>query len=214
MKVIAINGSPRKGGNTSSALEVMQRVFSKEGVEFEMIDLGVKPIRGCIACRKCSENQNEQCIFSDDIVNESVQKMKNADAIILGSPVYFAGIAGGMKSFLDRVFYVSGANGNLFKGKVGASVVAVRRSGGSATFSALNYYLGITQMLMASSNYWHIIHGRDKGEAQFDAEGVQAMEVLAGNMLHLMRMSASYSGQQNQSPQKEWTHFVREDLMK
>ncbi|MDR0799207.1 MAG: flavodoxin family protein, partial [Dysgonamonadaceae bacterium] len=134
MKVIAINGSPHKDGNTAHALKQVGAELQKEGIEFEIIEVGGKSIRGCIACGKCAEKRNEKCNFTDDIVNETLVKMKEADGILLGSPVYYSGIAGTMKCFLDRTFYVAGANGGMFRHKIGASVVAVRRTGGSMTF--------------------------------------------------------------------------------
>ena len=133
MKVIAINGSPKTNGNTHTALALVGEQLQKEGIEFEIIQVGNKLIRGCMACGACAKNLNEKCIY-DDEVNACLQKLKTADGILLGAPVHYAGIAGTMKSFLDRLFYVAGVNGGLFRHKVGASVVAVRRSGGVPTF--------------------------------------------------------------------------------
>ena len=141
MKVVAINGSPRLEGNTFHALDIIKKELSKDGIELEIINIGSKNIRGCTACAMCVQNKNERCIIDSDIVNGTIQKMKDADAIILASPVYFAGIAGTMKCFLDRAFYVSSANGGLYRGKVAAAVTAVRRSGGSHTLDGLNHYI-------------------------------------------------------------------------
>ena len=188
MKVVAINGSPKKDGNTNQALQLVGKQLELQGIEFEVIHIGHKPIRGCTACGNCFKNRDEKCSMKDDGVNEAIQKMKLADGIILGSPVYYAGIAGTMKSFLDRAFYVSGSNGGFFRNKVGASVVAVRRTGGSFTFDNLNHYLLYSEMMIATSNYWNIIHGRTPGEVHEDAEGVQIMEVLGKNIAWQLKM--------------------------
>jgi Multimeric flavodoxin WrbA len=188
MRVIAINGSPHKEGNTYHALSMVGQQLKRNGIEFEIVHIGNKSIRGCSACGMCAKNRDEKCAMKDDGVNDAIQQMKSADGIILASPVYYAGVAGTMKSFLDRAFYVSGSNGGLFRNKVGASVVAVRRTGGSFTFDNLNHYLLYSEMLIASSNYWNIIHGQTPGEVQEDAEGVQIMEVLGNKMAWLLKM--------------------------
>lgn len=188
MKVVAINGSPNKTGNTYHALQKMGAIFEKQNIEFEIIHIGNKAIRGCIACGKCGKNKDEKCAIATDPLNEWIQTMKSADGIILGSPVHYSGIPGTMKSFLDRAFYVAGSNGGLFRHKVGASVVAVRRTGGSATFDSLNHYITYAEMIMASANYWNVIHGRLPGEVEQDDEGIQIMEVLANNMAWLLKM--------------------------
>jgi len=187
MKVIAINGSPRQKGNTWFALKTVGEVLTAEGIDFEMIHIGHKSIHGCMACRKCADNKDNLCSIRNDDLNNYLPLIREADGIILGSPVYYAGIAGTMKCFLDRLFYVSGANGNWMRHKVGASVVALRRSGGSATWNSLNYYLTISEMTVASSNYWNIIHGRLEGEAEQDKEGIQIMQALGANMAWLLK---------------------------
>jgi multimeric flavodoxin WrbA len=192
MKVIAINGSPRREGNTALALAEMGRVFAGQGVDMEIIQVGDRLVRGCVACGACGRNKNERCAFGgsgdggSDPVNEAVQKMKAADGIILASPVHFAGIAGAMKSFCDRAFYVAGANGGLFAGKVGCSVVAVRRTGGSAAWAGLNYYLALSNMALAGSSYWAVVHGALPGEAAADAEGMQTVRNAARGMARMM----------------------------
>lgn len=192
MKVIGINGSPRAEGNTALALGEMAREFAAAGIEMEIIHIGDKAIRGCLACGACGRNQNERCIIADDPVNETIQRLKAADGIILGSPVHYAGIAGTMKSFCDRVFYVaSRANDRLFADKVGAALVAVRRTGGSAAWQGLNYYLTISNMAVAGSSYWSIVHGALPGEAALDAEGLQTVRNAAKNMAWLMRQKAA-----------------------
>ena len=188
MKVIAINGSPRATGNTFHALRMAGEQIEARGIDFEIIHIGNKAVRGCLACGKCRENQNEQCVITSDPLNEWIQKMKQADGIILGSPVYYSGIPGTMKSFLDRVFYVSGSNGNLFRHKIGAAVVALRRSGGSSTLDSLIHYLSYSEMILATSNYWNIIHGRTPGEVEQDAEGVQIIRLLGDNMAWLLTL--------------------------
>ena len=160
MKVLAINGSPNKEGNTFHALTIVGSKLKEQDIEFEILHIGNKAVRGCMACGKCRETKDEKCSVTTDPLNEWIQKMKAADGLILASPVHFSGIPGTMKSFLDRAFYVSSGNGNLFRHKVGAAVVAVRRSGGSSTFDSLNHYLMYCEMILATSNYWNIIHGR------------------------------------------------------
>ena len=210
MKVVAINGRPHKKGNTYHALMEVGKQLQTEGVEFEVIHIGNQAIRGCLACGGCSRNKDERCVIATDIVNDAIQQMKAADGIILGSPVYYAGIPGTMKSFLDRAFYVSGSNGNLLRHKVGAAVVAVRRTGGSATFDSLNHYLSYSEMILATSNYWNIIHGRTAGEVLQDAEGVQIMQVLGRNMAWLLQMRKQTKDSiEPQRVDKVFTHFVR-----
>lgn len=187
MKVIAFNGSPKEKGNTFTIINEVKKQLEKSDIEVEIVHVGNKPIRGCIACSTCVKTRNEQCIIKNDEVNEYIQKAKNADGIILGSPVYFSGVNGTMKSFLDRLFFVSSANGGLLRHKVGASVVAVRRSGGLTTFNELNHYILYSEMLIAGSNYWNVVHGRAPGEADSDEEGMQIMQVLGENMSWLMK---------------------------
>jgi len=211
MRVIAINGSPRKEGNTFHALMGVGQQLQESGINFEILQIGNQPIRGCMACGVCAKNRDEKCSITSDSVNDSIQAMKDADGIILASPVYFAGIAGTMKSFLDRAFMVAGCNGGLFRQKVAAAVVAVRRTGGSSTYDSLNHYLTYSEMILATSNYWNITHGRAPGEALQDAEGVQIMEVLGRNMAWLMTMreqtQASLPGPE--VVRKVFTSFIR-----
>jgi len=188
MKVVAINGSPHKEGNTYHALKIIGSKLEENGIEFEIIHVGHKAVRGCMGCGTCRKMQNERCVYNTDPVNEWIQIMKDADGIIISSPVYYSGVAGTMKSFLDRVFYVSGSNGNFFRHKVGAAVVAVRRTGGSSTLDTLNHYLAYSEMMLATSSYWNIIHGTAPGEALQDGEGVQIMETLGNNMAWQLKM--------------------------
>ena len=211
MKVVAINGSPNKHGNTYHALSMVGAKLNEQGIDFEILHIGNKAVRGCMACGKCGQAKDEKCVITTDPLNEWIQSMKTADGLILGSPVHYAGVAGTMKCFLDRAFYVAGSNGSLFRHKVGASVVAVRRSGGSATFDCLNHYLHYSEMIVATSNYWNITHGRAPGEAIEDAEGNQIMQVLGNNMAWILKMR-EHTKDAIPAPApvaKVWTHFIR-----
>jgi multimeric flavodoxin WrbA len=188
MHVVAFNGSPKPAGNTFHTIKMVTDQLEQAGITCEIIQVGSKAIRGCIACGKCRENLDEKCVLPGDEVNDWLQKMKQADGILLGSPVHFAGVAGAMKSFLDRAFYVSGANGNLVRHKVGAAVVAVRRSGGLPTFNQLNSFLLYAELLLPTANYWNVIHGTSPGEVTRDAEGVQIMRMLGKNMAWLLQL--------------------------
>ncbi|KAA6349682.1 2-amino-4-deoxychorismate dehydrogenase [termite gut metagenome] len=211
MKVIAIHGSPRKEGNSYYALTQMRESLQAEGIDFEIIQTGNKFIQGCTACGKCKENKDGKCTITDDMLNDTLQKMREADGIILSSPVYYSGIAGTMKCFLDRAFSVSAANGGWFRHKVGASVVAVRRTGGSMTFDGLNRYLAMEEMLIPSSNYLNIIHGREIGDAAQDAEGIQIMQLLGKNLAWMLKMREK-TQKENIEPkavEKIKTNFIR-----
>lgn len=210
MKVLAFNGSPHKEGNTYHAIKIAADELEKQGIETEIIHVGNKVIRGCIACGQCVKNKDEKCSIGDE-VNGWLQKMKEADGIILGSPVHYSAIAGTMKSFLDRAFYVAGVNNSMLRHKVGAAVVAVRRSGGVPTFEQLNNYINYSEMLMPTSNYWNVIHGTRPGEALQDEEGVQIMRVLGKNMAWLMKLAEAGKGKVEE-PEKErkvFTNFIR-----
>lgn len=209
MKVLAINGSPNKKGNTYHALKIVTDQLDKQGFETEILHLGKAPIRGCTACGICAKKKNEKCIFDDDIVNEGIQKIKEADGLLLGSPVHFAAMSGAMKSFLDRAFYVQGSNSGLFRHKVGAAISVVRRSGEIPTFNQLTNYLHYAEMMIPSGNYWNSIHGRLPGEVLEDKEGVQIMEVLANNMAWLLNMIDKSDIPAPPRVEKEWTHFIR-----
>lgn len=211
MKVIAINGSPNKEGNTFHALTMVGNELIADGIEFEILHVGHKMIHGCTACRKCAVNKDEKCSIKTDDLNLWLQKIKKFDGIILGSPVYYSGVAGTMKCFLDRLFFVSGSNGNLFRHKVGAAVVAVRRTGGSSTLDCLNHYLSYTEMLIASSNYWNVIHGGAAGEVERDQEGKQIMRVLGKNIAWLLKMKEATSKTipPPEKEKKEYMNFIR-----
>jgi multimeric flavodoxin WrbA len=211
MKVVAFNGSPRKEGNTWHALKLVTAELEAAGIATEIVTVGDQPIRDCIACGMCAKNKDERCVLPGDPVNDWIQLMKQADGILLGSPVYFAAMSGAMKSFLDRAFYVAGMNGSLFRHKVGAAVVAVRRSGGISAFEQLNNFLLYSEMLLPTSNYWNVIHGRMPGEVEQDAEGVQIMRVLGKNMTWLLRLGEHGRGAvpAPEREQKVMMHFIR-----
>lgn len=184
MKVLMLNGSPRKGGNTSLALEEMRKIFEAEGVETQIVQVGNMDIRGCIACDRCAETG--KCAF-DDIVNELAPIFEEADGLVVASPVYYASANATLMATLHRLFYSTHFDKTM---KVGASVVCARRGGCSATFDELNKFFTITNMPIASSQYWNSIHGRLPGDADMDEEGKQTMRVLARNMTFLMRSIA------------------------
>jgi len=210
MKVIAFNGSPKKEGNTYHAIRMVAEELEKEGIEVEVIHVGNKAIRGCLACNGCVRNQNEKCVI-DDEVNGWIQKMKEADGIIFGSPVHYASVGATMKSFLDRAIYVTSVNKSMLRHKIGAAVVAVRRSGGVPTFDMLNNYINYCEMLMPTSNYWNVIHGTAPGEAEGDEEGKQIMRILGKNMAWLMRL-VEFGREKIEEPKKEdkiFTNFIR-----
>ena len=205
MKVILVNGSPRPEGNTYAALQEMEKIFREEGIETEILNIGSKDIRGCIACGSCAKNG--KCVF-DDMVNEAAPKFAECDGLVVGSPVYYASANATLIAFLDRLFYSTGFDKTM---KVGASVVAARRGGLSATFDELNKYFTISGMPVASSQYWNSIHGRTPGEAKEDGEGLQTMRVLARNMAFLMK-SIALGKEKYGLPKKEErvsTHFIR-----
>jgi len=191
MKVIAFNGSARKDGNTSILLNMVSEELKAEGIETEIYTLAGKPIQGCIACFKCFENKNKRCAVEKDVINECIQKMIEADGILLGSPTYFADVSAGMKALIERCGMVSRANGDMFKRKVGAGVVAVRRAGAMHVFNSLNSFFLISQMIVPGSSYWNLAIGRQPGEVNNDPEGVQTMKNLGKNIAWLMKKMGS-----------------------
>ncbi len=205
MKVLLVNGSPHAQGNTYIALHEMEQIFAAEGVETELIHVGSKEIRGCTACGSC--RKNGKCVF-EDLVNETAPKFEACDGLVVGSPVYYASANATVIAFLDRLFYSTSFDKTM---KVGASVVAARRGGLSAAFDELNKYFTISGMPIASSQYWNSIHGRTQGEASQDAEGLQTMRTLAGNMTFLMK-SIALGKEKYGLPKKEEpvrTSFIR-----
>lgn len=205
MKVLIINGSPRKDGNTSIAVNELVKTFQAEDIETEVCQVGNKDIRGCVACGGCF--QKGKCVFND-IVNELAPKFEEADGLIVASPVYYASANATLIACLDRLFYSTHFDKTM---KVGASVVIARRGGCSATFDELNKFFTISGMPVASSQYWNSVHGREKGEAEQDAEGLQTMRTLARNMSFLMKAIA-LGKEKYGLPEKEArqpTHFIR-----
>ena len=206
MKVLLINGSPHKDGCTFTALNEVAKTLEKNGIETEILYLGVKPIAGCIACGKCS--QLGKC-FIDDKVNEILARSDEFDGLVIGSPVYYAGPSGQIRAFLDRLFY---AGGRRFAGKPGAAVVSCRRGGATAAFDQLNKYFTISSMPIVSSQYWNQIHGAYAEQVLQDEEGMQTMRTLGNNMAWLLK--CIQLGKENgiTLPEREppvWTNFVR-----
>lgn len=208
MKALLVNGSPRPKGCTFTALSELAKTLEENGIETEIIQIGNKDIRGCIACRKCHSTGSGKCIF-DDIVNKVAPKFAEADAFVIGSPVYFASPAGGAVAFLDRLFF---STLNVDKTmKVGAAVVSCRRGGNTATFDMLNKYFTMTGMPVVSSQYWNMVYGGSPEEVLQDEEGLQTMRTLGRNMAFLMK-SIQLGKQQMGLPEKEqqvFTNFYR-----
>jgi multimeric flavodoxin WrbA len=208
MKVIAINGSPRQNGNTSAALKLMSDELEQQGIDVETIQIGQLDIHGCIACGYCYTSENNQCVFKKDIVNETAAKMREADGFILASPTYYAGIAGTMKSFLDRVFYTSSG---YFKYKVATSIAVVRRAGGVDVVHQLNNYLSLAQTILPPSQYWTIGYGMMQGEVLQDSEGVQTLRKNAKAMAWLLKLVEA--GKQSipypENEDRVMTNFIR-----
>lgn len=194
MIVTAFNGSPRKEGNTSHALRMVTSELEAQGIETRTIHVGGQEVKSCRACGMCRKNMDKKCVLKGDSVNEWIQLMSESDGILLGTPVHYAGVSAVMKSFLDRAFYVAGSNNSLFRHKVGAGVVALRRSGGMSAFQQLNHYLLYSEMVVSTSSYWNVIHGREPGEVAQDAEGVQIMRVLGRNMAWLLKLVEAGKG--------------------
>ncbi len=202
MKVVLINGSPHRKGNTFIALSEVAGALEKEGVQTEIIQLGIKAVQGCIACNKCAELGH--CVFQDTLYNQVREALQEADGIVVGSPVYYAGPNGALCALLDRVFY---SCSELLAYKAGASVAVCRRGGASATFDRLNKYFTILNMPVVSSQYWNSVHGMRPGEATEDAEGLQTMRMLGRNMAWLLK-----GGKREERPEPElrvMTNFIR-----
>ncbi|GBC60588.1 flavodoxin family protein [Desulfonema ishimotonii] len=191
MKVVAFNGSPRKDGNTSHMIRHVLEALEKQEIETEMVQLGGKKIRGCMACYKCFESKDKRCAVDKDILNDCIEKMLDADGIILGSPTYFANMSTELKALIDRAGIVAKANEDMFRRKVGAAVVAVRRAGSVHTFDSINHFFTIGQMIIPGSSYWNMGIGMDKGDVEKDDEGVQTMKTLGENMAWLLKKIAA-----------------------
>ncbi len=193
MKVVAFNGSARKDGNTAFLVNAVFKELKKEKIDTELVSLAGKKIRGCTACGKCFEQKDRQCVVTTDFANACIEKMLDADGIILASPTYFADVSTEMKALIDRAGYVAKANDDMFRRKVGAAVVAVRRGGAIHTFDTMNHFFFISQMVVPGSSYWNIGLGRAAGEVEDDAEGIATMQTLAANMARdLNKLNCSY----------------------
>ncbi len=186
MKVIAINGSARSNGNTAHLIEMVFNELHSEGIDTELINLAGKNIRNCLACYKCFENKNGKCIITSDTLNEIIEKMALADAVILASPTYFANVSPEIKSLIDRAGLVGIANDFLFARKAGAAIVAVRRAGSVNAFDAINKFFFINQMIVPGSCYWNMGIGMQPGDVDNDEEGVRTMKLLGQNMAWLL----------------------------
>ncbi len=207
MNVLAFNGSPHDRGNTSQALSIVMEELQAEKIETTLIHVGGKQIRGCLACNECLFSKDEKCILKNDAVNDWIQQIKRADGILLGSPVHYADIGATFKAFLDRAFYVAGMNGNLFRQKIAAALVAVRRTGGLTALNQLNHYLNCSEMIIPTSTYWNVIHGAKQGEVLSDKEGVQTLQQLGKNMAYLLKMTAEKTPPEK--IKKTYTNFIR-----
>ena len=187
MKVIAFNGSPRRDGNTSILIRQVLDELRAEGIETELLQLGGKKIQGCRACMKCFENKDQRCAVGNDVLNGYIEKMLEADGIILGSPTYFVNVTAEMKALIDRAGFVAKANDDMFKRKAGAAVVAVRRAGSVHVFDAMNHFFFINQMVVPGSCYWNMGFGLGVGEVADDEEGLRIMKILGENMAWLLK---------------------------
>jgi multimeric flavodoxin WrbA len=191
MKVVAINGSARKGGNTAILLGYVLRELEAEGIETELVELSGMRVHGCLACRECSANKNRRCAQIKDDGNTLIEKMIEADGVLLGSPTYVTDVSAEIKALIDRACMVSGANGGLFRRKAGAGVVAVRRAGAMHAFDTLNHFFLITEMIVPGSTYWNIGIGREIGDVEKDEEGIRTMRNLGRNMAWLLKRTAA-----------------------
>lgn len=187
MKTVAFNGSARKDGNTAILLNAVLKELKREGIETELVQLSGKSLQGCIACYKCFENKDGKCAVHKDEMNVYIEKMQGAEGILLGSPTYFSDVSANMKALIERCGMVARANDDMFRRKVGAGVVAVRRAGAAHVFSSLNFFFLIGQMIIPGSSYWNIAIGREAGEVMNDNEGMQTMTNLGTNMAWLMK---------------------------
>lgn len=207
MRVLLINGSPHPDGNTSIALAEVAKALKAEGVDTEMLWIGTKPVQGCIGCYKCATTG--VCVFHDELYLKAREAVGRADALVVGSPVYYAGPNGSLCALLDRLFYSSG---KMLMYKPAASVVCCRRGGASATFDRLNKYYTILSMPVVSSQYWNSVHGREKGEAHYDEEGLQTMRTLGRNMAWILKsISAAGSPAHPEPEARRATNFIRND---
>jgi len=186
MKVVAFNGSPRVNGNTAQSLEIVLEEIRKEGIETELIQVGGKKLSGCKACMMCRKNQDKRCAIQDDEMNSFIEKMIEADGIIIGSPTYFSNVTAEIKALIDRCGYVAKSNGGFLKGKVGAPVVAVRRAS-NFTYAAINFFFGISEMIVPGSTYWNMTLALQPGDVWKDEEGIATFRTLGKNIAALLK---------------------------
>ena len=211
LKVLCINGSAKKDGNTSDLINIVSKELRKENITTEIIHVGNGSIRGCTSCLKCWENQNQHCVIKSDPLNSILDKMLTAEGIILASPVYCADVSSHMKAFMERSSLVSFANNDMLQRKVGAGIIAVRRAGGMTAFAALNNYFLIAQMVVVGSSYWNIGFGNETGEVLQDDEGIQTMINLAKNMSWLLKCLDIAKGKVKEPETKTdtFTNFIK-----
>lgn len=187
MKIVAFCGSARKEGNTALLLKTVLEPLAEAGFDTELVELAGKNVPGCRACMGCFKEKNRKCVFDGDVINDCIEKMVEADAILLGSPTYFADISSEMKALIDRSGMVARANDNMFRRKLGAAVVAARRAGAIHAFDSMNHFFQIGEMIIVGSSYWNIGHGRQKGEVSEDGEGLGTMKTLGENIGWLLK---------------------------
>lgn len=188
MKVVAFNGSPRINGNTAQSIRIVLAELEQEGIETEFIQLGGRKLFGCLACGKCWESKDNRCVRKDDEMNTFIQKMQEADGIIIGSPTYFSNVSTEVKALIDRCGFVAKANGGeMLRGKVGAAVVSVRRAGSNFTYAAINFFFGIAEMIIPGSSYWNMTLALEPGDVQKDEEGIQTFKTLGKNMAYTLK---------------------------
>lgn len=203
MRVLLINGSPHREGNTFLALNEIAKVLKQEGIETEIVGVGTRAVRGCIACGKCKEIGGNRCVFEDDICNSISARMAECDGVIVGSPVYYGQPNGTVLSLIQRMFYSAG---KYFEGKPAAAVAVCRRGGSTAAFQTLQMPFQMMNMPIVTSQYWNIVYGRAEGEASLDAEGLQTMRTLARNMAYLLK--ATEGKERPEAEPRQWTHFI------
>ena len=204
MKVLLINGSPRREGNTFLALSEIAKVLEQEGIGYDLVGVGTRAVRGCIACNTCKQHGDNRCIFDDDICNEVSARMAECDAVIVGSPVYYGQPNGTVLSLLQRMLYSAG---KYFEGKPAAAVAVCRRGGATAAFQTLQMPFQMMNMPVVTSQYWNIVYGREPGQAALDAEGLQTMRTLARNMAYLLK--ATEGKKRPEAEPRQTTHFIR-----
>lgn len=204
MRVLLINGSPRREGNTFLALNEIAKTLEEEGIESDIVGVGTRAVRGCIACGKCKEHGENRCIFDDDICNSISARMAKCDAVIIGSPVYYGQPNGTVLSLLQRMLYSAGG---YFEGKPAAAVAVCRRGGATAAFQTLQMPFQMMNMPVVTSQYWNIVYGREAGQAALDAEGMQTMRTLARNMAYLLKATEGKKRPEAKEV-RQWTHFI------